>query len=427
MTSQRFSGVTRAGALIVTALGLLAATASCNKVPLVAPSGTVITLISSTNALATNGSTDITAVLIENGTTSTGNTGGGTGGATTTPAGAGTAVHNGTLVTFATTLGRVDPVEARTTNGRATVKLIGDGRSGVATITALSGGASKTLTVNVGSAAASRILVTASPQGLPAAGGNSTISARLEDAQGNGISSVPVSFSTTAGTLGNGTVLTDANGTASTTLTTTADATVTASAGSSTVGTGGAVTATTLTGTVAIKLSPNLSVGLSPTGTVTVGAPMTFTLTLGTTPVVTDVTVDFGDGETAALGAVSAASTTIQHMYGSVGTFTASVTAKAAGGVTSTVNAPVVVGPYSVTLAATGTTFGTPSTATATVTPNTVAVQSYIFDFGDGTILPSPGAAVTHVYQSRGTKTIKVTVVPVKGPSQSAVTQLEIS
>jgi len=420
--------------MIVTALGLLGAAASCNKVPLVAPSGTVITLISGTNALATNGSTDITAVLIENGTTSSGNTGnGGTGGATTPSVGAGTAVHNGTLVTFATTLGRVDPVEARTTNGRATVKLIGDGRSGVATITALSGGASKTLTVNVGSAAAARILVTALPQGLPAAGGTSTISARLEDAQGNGISSVPVSFSTTAGTLANGTVLTDANGTASTTLTTTADATVTASAGSSSVGTGGAVTATTLTGTVPIKLSPNLSVGFSPAGTVTVSAPMTFTLTLGTpaagtpTPVVTDVTVDFGDGETAALGAVSAASTTIQHMYGSVGTFTASVTAKAAGGVTSTVNAPVVVGPYSVTLAATGTTFGTPSTVTATVTPNTVAVQSYIFDFGDGTILPSPGPAVTHVYQSRGTKTIKVTVVPVKGPAQSAVTQIEIS
>src|ERR1051325_6107591 len=101
------------------ALAGLALYGACVKMPLVAPSGTVITLISGTNVLPSNASTDVTAVLIENGTTSSGT---GTGGNNTTPAGAGTPVHNGTLVTFTSTLGRIEPVEARTTAGRATVR-----------------------------------------------------------------------------------------------------------------------------------------------------------------------------------------------------------------------------------------------------------------------------------------------------------------
>jgi len=152
---------------------------ACNKVPLVAPSGTVITVLSTTNSVAANGSTDIVAVLIESGTTSTTTT------ATTAPAGAGNTVHDGTLVTFTTTLGRIEPPEARTTNGRVTVKLIADGRSGIATITAFSGGASNNLLkVNVGSAAAARVTVTANPQTLPAAGGTTTITAGVQSLYG---------------------------------------------------------------------------------------------------------------------------------------------------------------------------------------------------------------------------------------------------
>jgi hypothetical protein len=53
--------------------------AACDKVPLVAPAGTVITLVSSTNVLPINGSTDLVAVLIESGTASTGTGTGNTG------------------------------------------------------------------------------------------------------------------------------------------------------------------------------------------------------------------------------------------------------------------------------------------------------------------------------------------------------------
>src|SRR5688572_19490685 len=106
-------------------LGLLtlagAVSVSCEKMPLLAPPGTVITMVSTTNVLAVNGSTDVVAVLIENGTSDPG-----TGGGAASPS-AGTPVHNGTLVSFTTSLGSIEPAEARTNNGRVTVKLTADG------------------------------------------------------------------------------------------------------------------------------------------------------------------------------------------------------------------------------------------------------------------------------------------------------------
>src|ERR1039457_3624353 len=107
----------------------------CNKVPLLAPSGTVINLFVSSTVLSLNSSTDITAVLIESGAASTGT---GTGG-TTTP-GAGIPVQNGTVVDFTTTIGTIEPAEARTINGQVTVKLISGTTSGTAIVTAYSGG-----------------------------------------------------------------------------------------------------------------------------------------------------------------------------------------------------------------------------------------------------------------------------------------------
>ena len=402
--------------LAIAALGAVATLdGACDKVPLVAPSGTVITLISGTNALPSNGATDITAVLIESGSTSTGT-------ATTGAAGAGTPVHNGTLVTFTTSLGRIEPVEARTTAGRATVRLLADGRSGVATITAISGGASRTLTVNVGAAAAARILVTASPQALPAVGGTATISARVEDAQGNGLQGVQISFSTSAGSLSAGNALTDANGFATTTLTTAAAATVTASAG-------GGATGTTLSGTVPITVSPNLALSFSPqSGSIYVSTPMTFTLSVGTTPVVTDVTIDFGDNDRADLGPISG-SVTVQHLYGRDGGLSATATATIADQPAKQVTAPVVVLPFTVTVTGPGScvfTSNCNTTFTATTSPAGVVVADYIWDFGDGTI-QSGGSTVQHTWQSRGTKTIKVTVVPAKGSPKVAITNLEVT
>src|SRR6185436_17173464 len=89
-------------------LALLAAAAfsllvsACEKVPLLAPAGSTIILTASTNSLPANGTTDIVAQVLE---------------------AAGTPPHSGTLVTFTTTLGVVEPSEARTdVSGRAIVK-----------------------------------------------------------------------------------------------------------------------------------------------------------------------------------------------------------------------------------------------------------------------------------------------------------------
>jgi hypothetical protein len=77
-------------------LGLLVpilVTAACEKVPLLAPTGSTITLTASTNALPVNGSTDIIAQVLES---------------------AGTPPHSGTVISFTTTLGFIEPSEART-------------------------------------------------------------------------------------------------------------------------------------------------------------------------------------------------------------------------------------------------------------------------------------------------------------------------
>src|SRR5688500_5330836 len=92
---------------------------ACEKVPLLAPSGSTILLTTPTNVLAANGSIDVTAHILE---------------------AAGTPPHSGTHVTFTTTLGLIEPAEARTdVNGRVTVRFIANGSNGTATIVASSG------------------------------------------------------------------------------------------------------------------------------------------------------------------------------------------------------------------------------------------------------------------------------------------------
>jgi hypothetical protein len=114
----------------------------------------------------------------------------------------GTAVHNGTLVTFTTDLGRLEPQEARTSNGQAVVTLHAGTESGIATVRAFSGGAQSVgdtgLALTIGAAAAEAMTVTATPAELPSTGGSSTITAAVIDGSGNRLVGVPVTFSTTA-------------------------------------------------------------------------------------------------------------------------------------------------------------------------------------------------------------------------------------
>jgi len=223
---HRARGVRRFASLpaVLTALASLSLATACDKVPLLAPSGSVITLFATAPSVGLNGTTEIVATVIEQGVTATPTTppaNGAPGGTATTPSsgqpGAGTPVQNGTLVSFTTTLGRIEPSEARTNNGQVRVKFIASGQSGAATITAFSGGTSgKIENFFVGAAAAERVTLTASPQNLGPAGGQSQISARVEDTSGAGVVGVPVNFTASTGQLSASTATTDDTGIADT-------------------------------------------------------------------------------------------------------------------------------------------------------------------------------------------------------------------
>jgi adhesin/invasin len=208
----------------IASLALVVTMTGCSRVPLTAPTKSIIALYASTPNFS-DGSITLIATVTEE---------------------AGTPVQNGTLVTFTTTLGRLDPNSARTTNGQAIVKFFSEGQSGTATVSAFSGGATSagtngsaggaaaTLTIPLGSAATGSVVVTANPTNLPSTGGTATITALVLDSSGNGLANVPVAFSTTAGSLQPASVVSDSSGAAATNLTTTSTATVTAAAGGKT-------------------------------------------------------------------------------------------------------------------------------------------------------------------------------------------------
>lgn len=196
-------------------LGFTLLAAACQRVPLLAPSGSTITLIAGATALPPNGSTDIIAQVIE---------------------ASGTPPQRGTTVSFVTTMGTIQPTEAETDiSGRVTVKFNAGAGSGTANISAISGGVAVTSTaavkILIGTAAVGSVRMSASPTLLPATGGSSIITAQALDINGNALNAVTVAFSTTAGSLDQAFGVTDQNGTTSTTLRTSTAATVTAAVG----------------------------------------------------------------------------------------------------------------------------------------------------------------------------------------------------
>lgn len=393
-----------AGALAVLAAVALVVSSACDKVPLTAPAGTVITLVSGTNVLPINGSTDLIAVLIENGTTSSG-----TGTDTTTSGSAGTPVHNGTLVTFTTSLGKIEPAEARTNNGRVTVKLTADGRSGTAKITAFSGSASQTAEVVIGAAAAETVSVTLSASSVKAGGGTVTVTARVLDTDGNPLAGVPVTFATTAGTLGAAVAVTNDSGVASTTLSTTTEASVTASAGTITSG----------TATVSVRASGAVQL-TAPSGSVFVGAPASFTVAPQGTVNLSSVTLDYGDGTSATLGAITG-STPRVHYYDSDGIYTVVARATDIDGNVTQASADVAIVQFNFAASASPSSgaLGTVFSFSVSGIPTTVGIDHYEWDFGDGTTRQTTTGSTTYEFLQRGAKTVTVTIVPSHGESRT--------
>ena len=115
------------GLILVSLLGVQ----GCESLPVLAPTQSTIVVVASEPVIPLDGESVITAVVTES---------------------VGTPVQNGTLVTFSTTLGTVDPQESRTQDGRATTRLLGGKTAGIATVSAFSGtSTSSTVSLQIGS------------------------------------------------------------------------------------------------------------------------------------------------------------------------------------------------------------------------------------------------------------------------------------
>ncbi len=430
------AGVRRLGGFLVLVLGSWLV-ASCQKVPLLAPSGSTIVLTAGTNAVPTNTSADIIAHVLEP---------------------AGTPPHQGTHVTFTTTLGTIEPADATTdVNGRVIVKFLAGNANGTATITASSGGATTgtngSLRIAVGSAAVGRVIVNAEPATVPNTGGSTTITASVLDINGNALSSTPVSFTTTAGSLSGVLSSTNTNGVASTTLTTSQQATVTASVGAqappsgtgggtSGGGTGGgtSTSAGQASGSVTVNISAAPTVVITPPSTPpSVGVPVSFTFAVTVAAqngsAVRSLTVNWGDGDSEQLGAVTG-NAVAAHVYSATGTYRVTATVVDASGNTNTVSTTVTVVPVprpSVIVTASPQTQFAGGTIRFTIQVTTAAgigVQATSINFGDGEIRQLGGATsitVEKEYATPGARTVTVTVLDTTGQTTEGTTRVSIT
>jgi hypothetical protein len=414
--------------VIAVLFGVAALTAGCEKVPLLAPGGSTITLTASTTALPVNGTTQLIAQVIEAG---------------------GTPPHTGTQVSFTTTLGTIEPADAQTdANGRVIVTFKAGTANGTATIIAISGGASvaaaNAVKIAVGTAAVGRVNVSANPSLVPALGGSATITTTVFDINGNALPSAPVTYSTTTGTLDPTFGTTDANGAATTTLRTSTKATVTASVGAQApttppaTGTGTTPTSGQASGSVTVDVAgaPNLGITL-PTATPTAGLPATFTFVVtqaaNNGSAIRSLTVNWGDGSTQELGAVTG-SAAVAHTYRSEGSYTITATITDGSGNVVTVSTAVAVNPklqpaVSITTTTTNPTAGTDVAFSASVTPpaggSVITGVTVNFDDGTSTNLgPVSGAniAIHHVFAAGGTYRVTLTATDSNGGVGTAAT-----
>jgi hypothetical protein len=419
---------------LVLALTFIAA--GCQKVPLLAPSGSTIILTAANNVASGNGTVEIVAQVLEP---------------------AGTPPHPGTHVTFTTTIGVIEPSEQVTDiNGRARVLFKASGTNGTATITASSGGATTgtngAIRIAVGTAAVGRVIVNATPATIPS-GGTSTITASVIDVNGTPLTSTAVSFATDAGALGSSLITTNADGVAATTLTTSQTATVTASVGATAPpasgggnngggNNGGGTTTPTgqTSGTARVTVVPNTTVVINPPDTApSAGVPARFTFVVtvpeGGNPV-RDLRVSWGDGSgTTSLGAVSGTQSA-SHVYDDPGSYTITATLVDVSGISQSVSTSVTVIPIP-----RPTIIVTPTPRTQTVggtidfeiritTAQGIGIQNTTINFGDGQTQSLGGATdavVPHQYSTTGQKLVTVTVTDTANQTTQGTTTVSIT
>lgn len=368
----------------------------CDKAPLTAPTDSAVTLFANNTVVALNGSVEITANVTEPG---------------------GVPVQNGTQVVFTTTLGSLEPAEARTSSGRATVRLIAGAASGLAQVRAFSGGAqAEALEIRVGAAAAAQVAVSASPSAVGTNGGTVEILAVATGDTNQRLPGVPVTFSTNAGTLRDTTVTTDGNGEARTLLTTTREATVTA-----TIGTVSNSTTVRVTNRPLLTLTgPTAPIGEGETAPFTVGVQVQ-----NNGDPIREATIDFGDGQRRSLGPLNG-SVTLQKVYDRKGNYVVTLSVVDAGGETTTRSITVTVEErvINVNLTASPSNPNTTTSVLFTATASGVNIVSYNWNLGDGDHRVTTGSQTSKVYGSPGRRRVSVEVVNAVGQRGEATIEI---
>jgi len=405
---------------VIVLIAVAALTAGCDKAQLLAPTKSTISLSAPTRVLPSNGTTPITAVVMEE---------------------AGTPVHNGTTVRFTTSLGRVDPVEVQTTNGLAISTFFAGPNSGIAEIRATSGAAKAEGDINlvkitIGAAAVNTVTVRANPSSIGPNGGTVELIATVVGENGQQLESVVVTFNADQGSLGSTTAVTNSSGEARTTLTTSQQTIVTATAGTKTSSN---LTLTARAGPIVTITCATVATGGTCSSVPATGSNNTatvfFTVTKATgSAALRSATLDFGDGTSQALGTLAGGAATVPHTYAGSDTsnprsYTAIVLATDINGestsssVTVLVTPRVTPTPISVAVDGTGgtaTASGQRWTFTATVTgggeggTGNATVQRYDWDFGDGDTATTSSATTAHIYDTEATEQRRIVTVTVR-------------
>lgn len=410
-------------ALAVLTVALVVA---CDRVPLTSPTGSTISLSIDKSVLPINGQATVTAVVTET---------------------SGTAVHNGTTVTFQSSLGRTDPIEAQTVNGKAVVTFLAGTISGTASIQAFSGGArtsgngsSGGIEVRIGTAGADRIGIRTEPNNIPVSGGTVVVIASLFDAGGNPIINTPLTFTSDFGTLSSNSATTDTNGEARVSLTTNRTTTITVTAGPK-----------SQTFNLNALNPPSVTLicggGTSGNSSASVGVPVNCSITTtasgnsSSTAPIQNVTINWGDGSGEQPVGVNS-TTAVSHTYSNTGVFVVTAAATDAnsqrGTAVFTLTVTRAIPTVALAVSSGNTSVGVPVTFTVTPPANPpVPTASVVLDFGDGTSrnfgavyatqsasksYGSPGsyvasATVTDVVGTRNTTTQAVRVNPPGQPS----------
>ncbi|TAK17547.1 MAG: PKD domain-containing protein [Acidobacteria bacterium] len=164
-----------------------------------------------------------------------------------------------------------------------------------------------------------------------------------------------------------------------------------------------------------------------------ISAPASFTVNVGTTVPVTNVTVSYGDGQSRQLGTFSGTQT-VSHFYSTSGIFDVTVSATDPDGIVTTATTQIAITNLTGTMtssAATAQRGVTVITFTASVLPSGASIDHYVWEFDDGTgSVTSFGNTQTHVFSSgtpAGIKTVQVTVFPLYGASFKITLQITVT